>query len=368
MPAGAYSPRDEISLFEIPGGVLLMLSRFNRIQRGFTMIEMLTTLVIIGVLMTISVVTFNRARERTLLARVKTNVGQIELRLNDYQSDKSGFFPALTVYHSALPANGSITTDPTPPGDPVQGVPQTLKRMGSALIGGGPRLVDTGNPLQDDFYMDADNFTTSYFRDRQGERPFGEPMTPVDELVKNGHFDSYPENPLRAPGIPMVNVAYILYQYDSETNDSQWVDITVTEAGEVRRGLCAARPSIEGIHEPLPVIWDDLTYPQGDFAYIPFEFTNNQGKYCKGYWIISYGDLNTLQTSEYNKYSLNPDTGLPIDPEYADWPNLPQPYSDGDPTTPPVEGEFQYELKRMMLGALDVRYTIFEDRFQAIEQ
>jgi len=332
------------------------------------MIELLIALVIIGILATIAMVTFNRAKERALLARVKSNVGEIELSLDDYQSDHCGLYPALTVYHSALPASGNLTTNPGPPGDPDPNEPQVLKRMGNALIGGGPKLIDTGDPLQDDFYKDEDDYAISYFRNRQGERAFGEPMTPVDELVLGGHVDAYPENPLKGPGTPMVNIAYMLYDYDSQTNDFQWVEMTVAPANsEVRTGLCAARPAAEGVYEPISVIWDEVTYPQGDFAYIPFEFSTEQGKYCKGYWIICYGDLTTLKTSEYNKFALRSDL-TPFDPgpDYANWPNLPWPYGDGVPTTPPVQGTVEFEIKRLIQGALDVRHTVFEDQFQKV--
>ncbi len=331
------------------------------------MIELLTVLVIIGILTTISLVTYGKARDRARLARVKSNVGEITLALDDFGRDNQGLYPALTIYHNTLPASGSLDTTPVPPPDPTTGVPDILVRMGNAIIGGGPPLIDNANPLQDDFYLDLDANTISHFRNRKGERPFGEPMHPVDQLVLNGHFQSYPLNPLKGPGIPMVNIAYMLYDYDTQTNDYTWVDMTVNSSGEVRTGLCAAKPSPEGVFEPVEPIWNEDNYPQGDFAYIPFEFSNEQGKYCKGYWIISYGDLTTLANSDYNKYALEPITQLPLDPTYADWPNFPAPYGDGVPDTPPVIGTVEYEVKRLMLGALDVRATVFEDQLQEFQ-
>jgi len=332
------------------------------------MIELLTVLVIIGVLTTIAAVTYGRARDRARLARVKSNVGEIVLSLSDYARDHNGRYPALAVYHNQLP--GSISgTDPNPPSDPQEGYPPVIRRMGNAIIGGGPPLVDTGNPLQDDFYRDEDTSTLSAFRTRPNE-PDGppEPMHPVDELALNGHMDAYPVNPLAGPGVPMKNIAFMLYDYDTQTNDNQWVEVTVSMNGEARMGLCAAQPAPGGFYDPIPLIWDETTYPQGDFAYIPMEFTNEQGRYCNGYWIISYGDLNTLQTSPYNKYSLDPINGNPIDPNFANWPNLPPPYGDGSPTTPPAAGTVEYEIKRLMLGALDVRASIFEDQFRSSAQ
>jgi len=343
-------------------------------QRGFTMIELLTVLVILGVLITISLVAFTNAISKARLSRVKTNVSEIVLRLDDFANSHNDNYPALTVYHNTLPPSNSITTTPAPPPDPdpSSGNPVILKRMGNAIVGGSPGLVDTGYALQDDFYRDElvpppddINHTVSLFRNRSGEvnDPDDGPMRPVDQLVLNGHFSAYPANPLRGPGVPMVNIAYVLYDYDALTNDFQWVDITVNATGEVRTGLCAARPSPLGVYEPIVNIWDEDSYPQGDFAYIPFQFINQQGTLCKGYWIICYGDVSTLQNSEYNKFALDM-YGNEIDPTYHNWPNLPPPYGDGNPNTPPVIGTVEWEIKRIIQGALDVRATVFDDQLK----
>lgn len=330
-----------------------MNNKRSCLQRGFTMIEMLTVLVIIGVLMTVSLITYGNARQKSRLAAVKANVSEIVLALDDFQRDHSGSYPALTDYHTTVPEYYS--TIPSPPGDPPAGYPAALKWKGNAIIGGGPKLADNTNVLQDDFYTDLYP-PASLFRNRQGEVAFGNgPMLPVDQLVRNGQMDAYPLNPLAGPGIPMVNIAHILYQYDTQTNDAYWVQFTLTSTGETRMGLCAARPVAGGVYMPIDVIWNETTYPQGDFAYIPFEFTTEQGNYCNGYWIISYGDLNTLAQSPYNKFASNT-------PPYDVWPNFPPPYGDGNPATPPDPNSFEYQVKRLMLGALDVRATIFGDQ------
>jgi type II secretory pathway pseudopilin PulG len=340
------------------------------------MIELLTVLVIIGVLMSISMVAYGNVRERARLARVKSNVGEIALSLDDFSRDHNARYPALTEYHRNLPPSGSYATTPAPPSAPQPGVPATLKWRGNAIIGGGPGLVDTGNPLQDDFYKDMQQ-PQSMFRERQGEMPWEDPendgtpsspMHPVDALALNGHFESYPLNPLAGPGVPMVNIAHFLYLYDAQSNDFQWVTFTIANTGEQRTGVCAARPYAPGVYEPIEVIWDEDSYPQGDFAYIPFEFTNEQGTYCNGYWIISYGNVSTLRNSDYNKYALD-QFGNVIDPAFANWPNLPPPYGDGIPTTPPdpVQTPVEYQIKRLIYGALDVRATIFEDQFATRE-
>ncbi len=349
-----------------------MLPKRLSSQRGFTMIEMLTVLVIISVLTAISAVIYSKASQRSRLARVKTNVGLIELGLDDYSRGKNGLYPALTVYHNNLPDSGSLNTTPPEPDDPIPGVPQVVKRMGNGIIGGGPALKDVINPLQDDFYRDelpSPPDTISYFRNRVGEKTYGNgPMRPVDQLVLNGQLDAYPLNPMKGPGVPMVNVAYILMDYDTQTNDFRWVDIDLTSISETRTGLCAARPAPTGVYEPIDVIWNEATYPQGDFAYIPFNFNNEQGLYCKGYWIIVYGDLTTLQTSDYNKYSIVPGTNNDVDATYHNWPNLPRPFGDGNPDTPPAVGSFEWQVKCMMYGALEVRSNIFQDQFSQLGQ
>jgi len=347
-----------------------MPDKFLRTERGFTIIELLTVLVIISVLTTISIVAYNGVREKARLARVKTNVSEIVVSLDNYATDNFTRYPALTQYHVQLPPSGSYETDPNPPAPPAAGEPPVLVWMGNAVIGGSPGLVDTGNPLQDDFYRDmlpSPPDTTSFFRDLPNQNAYGDgPMTVVDELAKTGRLEAYPVNPLRGPGIPMVNIAHMLYVYDAYANNYQWVDFTVDANGELRTGLCAARPAREGVYEPIPVIWNEDTYPQGDFAYIPFN-VNPQGKTCEGYWIICYGDTETLYNSPYNKYALDPLLN-DFDPNFANWPNFPPPYGDGDPTSPPVQGTVEFEIKRLMQGALDVRATIYQDQLVQTEQ
>jgi len=109
-----------------------MRSKICRSQRGFTLVEMLTVLVILGVLMSISIVTFTKAKQRSKLARVKTNVSEIILALDDFARDHQGKYPAFTDFHNV--DSPGYDTSPVPPGDPAVGVPQIVKRRGNAII------------------------------------------------------------------------------------------------------------------------------------------------------------------------------------------------------------------------------------------
>lgn len=346
-----------------------MRLKIKRSQTGFTMIELLVVIVILSLLISISLVTYGKAKQRARLNRIKSNVAEITLALDDYARDHGGLYPAFTDYHNVEPVGAD--TDPQPPGDPVFGVPQILKRRGNAIIGGGPPLTDTGNPLQDDFYQDLldppSNFRVLLSNLDRGPDPnLPRPMNPVDALISGGYLDAYPINPMRGPGIPMVNIAHFLYDYDAGTNDYRFVNINVN--GDIRIGLTPALPRPRGLYQPIENIYIDLTYPQGDFAYIPLSLSSEQGTNANGFWIISYGDETTLENSDWTKLSIDPFAGNVRDPRYANWPNLQPPYGDGNPDTPPNPNYgIEFMIKRMAYGALEIRGNIFEDQLKILE-
>jgi prepilin-type N-terminal cleavage/methylation domain-containing protein len=113
-----------------------------RIQRGFTIVELLIVLVVLGILFTIAVVSYGSINDRAEDIRIKNDLENVEARLAQYASRNGGQYPATTANTSANWKAIDVETDencfngsaleqwiPTFEGLP-QSVPNTGDRVG----------------------------------------------------------------------------------------------------------------------------------------------------------------------------------------------------------------------------------------------
>lgn len=92
----------------------------RRLARGFTVIEVLVVIAIIGVLLAILLPSLEVAREHANTVRCASNLSQIGLALSIYSNDNQGNFPR-TIYQPDGPLNvdtGAASADPFVPGGP----------------------------------------------------------------------------------------------------------------------------------------------------------------------------------------------------------------------------------------------------------
>lgn len=123
-------------------------------RQGFTLLELLVVITLIGVLTAITVVSYSQFLKQARVAKRKADLQEIRMALEMYRANNSGLYPETTS--SSYPCNGwwcgscsnygSLTTSYIPglasqymqklPHDPKEGVPNNLESGDRCLTGG----------------------------------------------------------------------------------------------------------------------------------------------------------------------------------------------------------------------------------------
>ncbi len=345
-------------------------------QNGFTLVELLVVITIIGILIAIAVPNYTKIKNKARDTQVRAGISVIMNALENYQLNHDGLYPgvALTIADNSNTSYFYHT-------DPGTGIDHYGMR---GIIGGG--IVKPNDPslrFLDAFYFQPDSL------------PGLPPAQLPDRLIADGSLDAYPTNPFRQnirgvtdAGIPMMNIfglEFVNHPAD-RTNGLVPEDLNLSYTnlyGDYVGGNYSfphraadkfynesgffpdsARPT-----DANNLRWDrngdnrytpeDLqtmyVFPMGDFAYIPLDpiqpdpTAGDFMVFCKNYWIVGYGSLDTARANRYANII----------------PNLPRPLGDGNPNTFTA---YERMVQRALCGALLVKGTAYMDQIRVSDQ
>ncbi len=331
-------------------------------QRGFTLVELLVVITIIGILIAIAVPSVSRVRERAKETQVQMGINDVVRALELFAQNNGGNYPGV-----AMPI---CDDDGIEPFYDNSGTIELWAMRG--VIGGGDVKHD---PAVTGF------FNGFYFPPQPPSVVLGQEQIP-DRLVASGTLERYSDNPFRtnvrgigSRGIPMINIWGIEFEHDF-TAGTDPLDFHISYPFFYENGDIAGNydfPSAFDYSAPADfdpyylgdfrgVLWDvnldglvnegelQKYFPEGDFAYIPLDpvqrdpYNPQYMRFCQNYWIIGYGAKRTALKNKYRDVN----------------PQFPRPLGDGDPN---FSNEFELCVKNALIGAAFVVGTNYTDQF-----
>lgn len=343
-----------------------------RRQKGFTLVELMVVIAILGILIALAVTNMGPVKERAKEARVEAGMGEIIRALELFYQENNAY-PGV-----ALP---KCDDDGVSPYYDDSGDPDLYTMRG--VIGGG--FVDHDTVVT--YYLDG-----FYF---EPVPPLGDGTDAVpDRLRAGGYIENYPANPFRKnvkgltnKEIPMMNIwgiefesdptvpplealafhisyPYVYniaapgdYNFPSPYDFADVDDFNSWYLGDWRGTVWGARYNDDPALADYEVTSGELQkyFPEGDFAYIPLDPVQTDPeneqfmRSCKNYWIIVYGSKRSAQKNKYKDV----------------WPHFPRPLGDGlhDPDQPWLwMNDFEKCVKAALTGAMKVYGTAYADQ------
>lgn len=105
----------------------------NRKSFGFTLVELLVVVVIIGILAAIALPNFIGAQGKAKTAAVKGNMRTVQIASESYATDSGGSYSANTAYQNYLPGGSNTISGGTAGNIPLNPVSGQATVIGAAL-------------------------------------------------------------------------------------------------------------------------------------------------------------------------------------------------------------------------------------------
>ncbi len=340
-----------------------------RREKGFTLVELMVVITIIGILVTLAVANVGPINQRAKETQVMAGARNIVQALETFASNNGGNYPGV-----ALPRSDD------------DGISPFLDQDGDidlytmrGIIGGGYVAHDPA----------VTNFLDGFYFDPQPPPPLGEEQIP-DRLRNSQAIELYPINPfhrnvagLTNQGIPMLNIfgiefqgpivdqAYLEnnlgfhlsypryfdpaapgeYNFPDQFSYSGVADFDFWYLGDYRGTVWGANYEADPTNPDYHVTEGELMkyFPEGDFAYIPLDPVQTDPaneqfmRYCKNYWLVVYGSKRTFLKNKYEDVN----------------PQFPYPLGDGNPN---FSNTFELTVKSALTGAMYVFATAYEEQ------
>lgn len=363
-------------------------------SKGFTLVELLVVITIIGILIGLSLTAYGRVRERARETQVQAYGNELRIALENFATNHNGLYPGVAYDINAVDdcnldgipersyACPSNTSNAHPGLLPAMGITGTeMARMVSPTTG--PVIDATTNPdisLWDRLYQDnsLEKYALNPFFRGDDPKHFA---ANVFEVVVNSYANN--SSPLTSVVLACLSQPDLTgaWYTDSGWNRSAW-----------QTALPNRRQPIGANCEQTPLLnpatnangWEPINanrdlYPAGDFAYIPLDPAtrgdfNRDGNlddpmymvFVNNYWLVLYGSSSRYgKIGEADVDAIAGDTSVNVNGGLL----LYQPLGRVDPnnlTTLNTALPTQYEVMAMraLRGALKIFATRYEDQFQ----